>query len=363
MQNNRLYWAVEAVGFAQDGVTSFTPAHGVQSVGLSTNFNLDPILELGQVSIYEQVEEIPDVEVTLEKVLDGYPLLYHLGTLGSTSVDLINRSNHPCTMALSLFAETQTAASGQPVAQTTMSGLFFSSVGYTFQVEGNATESISFVGNDESWSAIGSATFSGNFNNQDVPLAQTYASGGVQRRVNFLFNNPNANLNTALDVNGQVNATYSAPISILPLDIPGISSSGTNDLVTSTQFKCSVQRVNVQADAGRGKLLELGHRKPYFRFLQLPCTITTEIEIMSKSGDLISVREIGPFTNNFNTRNSTIKIATQDGTFINCGTKNRLSNRTIGGGDTSGANQTITYSYQTLDDFSVSHPQDPSGIN
>ncbi len=358
-QNNRLFWAIEAAAFAADGSTAYTVAHGVQSVGMSMNFNLDPVLELGQLSIYEQVEEMPDVEVTVEKVLDGYPLIYHLGTQGSTAVDMINRATHPAIMTMSLFPDTQTAASGQPVAQTVMSGLFFSAVSYKFQTEGNATESVTFVGNDLGWLPFNAATFSGNFDNTDVPLAQTYGSGGVQRRVNFLFNG----ITAGLDSNGQVNATYANPTSILPMDVQGISPSGTNDLVKADQFKCSVQSVEVSASSGRGKLLELGHKKPYFRFLELPVTVSTEITIIAKSGHSIQAKEIGPYANGFNTRNSTIKVAMQDGMFINLGTKNRLSNLSVGGGDTSGANMTITYSYQTLNDFSVSHPQDPSSIN
>jgi hypothetical protein len=359
-QNNRLFWAIEAAAFAADGSASYTVGHGIQSVGMSMNFNLDPVLELGQLSIYEQIEEMPDVEVTVEKVLDGYPLIYHLGTMGSTGVDIINRSTHPSIMTMSLFPDTQTAASGTPVAQSVMSGLFFSNVSYRFQTEGNFTESVSFVGNHLAMVPAGSYTFSGNFNNQDVPLAETYGSGGIQRRVNFLFTGAAA---AGVDANGQINATYANPATILPRDVQGISSSGTNDLVKADQYKCSVQSVEVSASSGRGKLLELGHRKPYFRFLELPVTVSTEITIISKSGHSIQALEVGPYANGFNTRNSTIKIALQDSTFINLGTKNRLSNLSIGGGDTSGANQTITYSYQTLNDFSVSHAQDQSGIN
>ncbi len=359
-QNYRLFWAVEAVGFAGDGVTTFTPAHGVQSAQLSYNFNLDPTLELGQTDIYEQVEEIPDVEFTIEKVLDGYPLLYHLGSIGATAVDLVNRSTRPVTIAMSLFADSQTAASGQPVAQATMSGMLFSSVGYTFPVEGNCTESVTFVGNDLSWILPANSTFSGNFNNADVPLAQTYTSGGIQRRQNVLFTNITG---VGLDANGQINATVLKPTTILPLDVQGISASGTNDPVTGTQYKCSIQRIGVTVDAGRDKILELGRKKPYFRFLTLPVTVTTEIEIISKSGASINVKETGAYTNNFNTRAATIKIATQDSTFINLGTQNRLSNLSFGGGDTSGANQTITYTFQTLNSFSVSHAQDPSSIS
>lgn len=359
-QSNRIFWAVQCLGLAPAGSNLYTPAHGVQSAGLSVNFNLDPIFELGQLSIYEQVEEMPDVELTVEKVLDGYPLIYHLGTNGSTSVDLINRSNNPCNIAMSIFSDSQTAASGQPTASCTMSGMFFSSVGYTFEVGGNATESVSFVGNQMQWQAVGSALFSGNFNNTDVPLAQTFNSGGVQRRVNFLFTN--AVLPGTLDTNGQVNATYASPVTILPRSVQGINASGLNVLVKNDQFAASVQRVSVTADAGRDKLFELGHRKPYYRFLTLPVTVSTEIEIISKSGESINVLEVGPYTNGFNTQNETIKIAMQDSTFINLGTKNRLSNLSIGGGDTSGANQTITYSYQTLNDFLISHSQDPSNI-
>lgn len=358
-QNNRLFWAVEAIGFAADGSPTFTTAHGIQSVGLSLNFNLDPILELGQVSIYEQVEEMPDVEVTVEKVLDGYPLVYHLGTMGSTAVDIVNRATHPAIMAMSLFPDSQTAASGKPVATATMSGLFFSSVSYKFPVEGNSSESVTFVGNDLNWQPYGSSTFSGNFDGTDIPLAQTYDSGGVQRRVNFLFNY----ITAALDSNGAVNATYANPTTILPPDVQGISASGINFLVKADQYACSVQNVDVTVNSGRGKLLELGHRKPYFRFLELPVTVSTDITIISKSGASVNAKEVGPYANGFNTRNSTIKIATQDGLFIDLGTKNRISNMSFGGGDTGGGNQTVTYSYQTLNDFKVSHPQDPSLIS
>lgn len=53
--------------------------HGLQSVGVDTNFNLEQAFELGQLSLYENIEDIPDISVSMQKFLDGYSLIYHLG--------------------------------------------------------------------------------------------------------------------------------------------------------------------------------------------------------------------------------------------------------------------------------------------
>ena len=130
--NKRLYWAVQGIGLADDGETSFTAAHGVQQMGVTTTFNLSEIFEIGQSAIYDNVEDAPDVEITLEKVLDGYPLIYHLASPGATSASLLGRSNERCSLALSTFTDTQDSASGTPNAQMTASGLYVSSLSYTF---------------------------------------------------------------------------------------------------------------------------------------------------------------------------------------------------------------------------------------
>jgi len=52
MANNRLFYAIQQLGF--DGVVDvdgYTAAHGVQSVGMTTNFSLDQVFELGQLAI------------------------------------------------------------------------------------------------------------------------------------------------------------------------------------------------------------------------------------------------------------------------------------------------------------------------
>ena len=87
--NKRVFWACTAVSFCTHGLkvdnglvdtTGCTVAYGVQSVGITTNFNLEQVFELGQIQIYENVEAVPDIEITMEKVLDGEPLLYDLAT-------------------------------------------------------------------------------------------------------------------------------------------------------------------------------------------------------------------------------------------------------------------------------------------
>ena len=70
MANTRVYYATQAVGLkprnAADthGNTEYYPK-GVQSVGISTNFNLEQVFQLGQLEIYDNVENVPDVEVCL----------------------------------------------------------------------------------------------------------------------------------------------------------------------------------------------------------------------------------------------------------------------------------------------------------
>ena len=60
---NRIYFANQQVAFRRDGGATYTAAHGVQSVAVTTTFNLDQAFELGQLSIYENIEGVPDIEV------------------------------------------------------------------------------------------------------------------------------------------------------------------------------------------------------------------------------------------------------------------------------------------------------------
>jgi len=362
MPQQRIWWAVEAVGFAQLGSQTYTAAHGVQNVGVTTAFNLDPVFELGQSRIYENLENIPNIEVQMEKLLDGYPLLYHLATNGAPSATLFGRSNQRTNVALSLFPDTNDSASGAVTAQVDFSGMYVSSVGYQFPADGKFSENVGLVGNYKLWKTTNLATFSGGFDNTDRPLALTYDSGGIQRRQNMLFEPiTGVTMPTTRDENGQVNATTSNKLTILPPDVAGISASGLNELIPGGSNRvCSIQNISTSVDLGREAIFELGHYAPYYRYMTVPVQVSTDIEIIAKSGDYVSATEAGVYSNFHNTRQATIKIATQDGMFIDLGTKNRLSNISIGGGDTGGGNMTVTYTFVTNNDFSVTHPQDPT---
>ena len=105
--NTRVFYATQAVTIGgrgnvaapidswKIGTTIQTGAnqivHGLQSMGVDTNFNLEQAFELGQLSLYENIEDIPDISVSMQKFLDGYSLLYHLG---ASFTDTVHASNN-----------------------------------------------------------------------------------------------------------------------------------------------------------------------------------------------------------------------------------------------------------------------------
>ena len=111
--NKRIFYA------CQSAVATGDMIQGLQSVGMTTNFNLEQAFQLGQLEIFENIEGTPDVEVTLEKVLDGHRLIYHMATTGigaGNSTSLANRSKQRADLRLGIFDEGKnniaTASSG-----------------------------------------------------------------------------------------------------------------------------------------------------------------------------------------------------------------------------------------------------------
>lgn len=344
MPNNRIFYAVQQVGIAPQGITSYTStyaAHGVQSVGITTNFRLEQVFELGQIELYENIENIPDIEINLEKVLDGYPLLYHMATRGSASATLAGRSTVKTQLALSIFSDVQDAASGTPLSEMECSGVYVSRFGYRFPVDGNFTETVTLVGNEKIWRSA-AFRFSGAFNNADSPLAVA-GSGGVNRREDLLYY-PLASGNY---------------YSILPADIDGISASGTNDQSAGV-YAAHIQNISVDVDLRREELFELGRRVAYFRFVNFPVEVTSEFETISIRGDFVQATEAGVLGNGNNLSDRTIRIVAREGTVIDLGTKNKLQTVTQDGGDASGGNVTVRYSYSNFNSCTVYHPNDPT---
>jgi len=360
--NRRIYYPTHAFGLAPLNSTTYTPVHGAQALGVNTNFQLDPISELGQSSIYQLVEQVPEIECTSEKVLDGYCPMYHLSTQGASDGSLIGRSNQRCMLAMSVYGDTQQSSSGVPQSQVQCSGMYWSQLGLSFGTDAPFKESLTWVGNDKT-ALTNNFTFSPTFTNNDLPLALA-GSGGVQIRQDFIFypqggNSPTQENSTTLDINGQV----AAFLSILPPDVAGISSSGTNDRQTQAggvyDFNCHVTSVSVNCSAGREAVLELGRKDPYFRFFTVPAQVTCEIAIIAGEADSINASELGVDGHGNNLVNRSIRIRCLEGSYIDLGTNNKLTSVSFQGGGTDGGQVTTTYSYITYNYLYFAHPQDP----
>ena len=368
MPNNRIFYAVHQVGLKADGSGgNFTEIHGVQSVGMTTNFNLEQIFELGQIAIYENKEEIPDVEISLNKVLDGYPPILTLATTTATTPTLAARSNEKSVFALSIFDDSLTASTGAPGSTVQCSGMYVGSIAYSFPLDDNFNEDVTLVGNDKVWlndpkptnTGLPTPNFSGAFSpsSADSPIGV----GGVNRRENMEFG---FSTGSGLDVNGMV---ADADTTILPPEVYGISNSGTNEKTNGQDFDAHLASISISADLGRENINELGRKGPYFRNVSFPLEVTCDVEVTSSSGDMISATEEGIYSSGLsacefggNLADRTIRIATCEGTRIYLGTKNKLSSVNYTGGDAGGGNVSVTYSFSTFNDLTVMHSGDPN---
>jgi len=362
--NKRIYYACQAVAISDEGWTSSNDlttdelVHGVQSVGITTNFNLEQAFELGQIEIYENIEGTPDVEVTLEKVIDGYPLIYHMattGVIGASQTGLAARADRKCDLRLGIFdaASNNVAAadenSGNSEVEVYCSGMYVSSVSYTVPVDGNATESVTLVGNNKQWLAgantkIVDASVSG-FDGTDQPFAigtDDDPKGGVQRREDVMLNA--SILPTTIFGKGQ---------SLIGSGYGNALVGGTGDpLVHIQNFTCSV-------DLGREDILEFGRKTPYFRPATFPVEVTSEFEVISTSGDWVSAYETGnsdlynTSASGDNLRNECIFLTLRCGVAFDLGNKNKLTSVSYAGGDAGGGNVSSTFSYSNYNVLDV----------
>jgi hypothetical protein len=354
MANNRIFYACQAVAIEPCLVGGMTAVHGVQSVGVNTNFNLEQAFELGQIQIYENIEGLPEIEVTLEKVLDGYPLMYHLASSEATNSSLVSRAKERCCVALGIYSDAVDAVSGAAPVEIYMSGMYFSNLSYKLVTDGNATESVTLVGNHKVWNTsnpkitnIVVGNLSGDGQGTDEPLALTNSDGGIQRRENVVMAD-----------------------CILPQSIYGVSanSSAGNAVGMDNLPLVHVQDCTISTDLSRDNILELGRKAPYYRAPKYPVEVTCEFNVISVSGDFVSAYEegkpayVGTRNEGNNTIQETIKMVLQDGTIFDLGNKNRLASVTYGGGDTGGGNVSMKFSYSTYNQLTVTHPEDPAGL-
>ena len=342
-RNDRIFYACQAVAIASTGttVTANHVVHGVQSVGMTTSFNLEQVFEFGQIQIYDNVEGVVDVEVTVEKAIDGDRLMYLMASQDAGKTDLVSATKKRSDVYLAIYSDAADQVSATNKQSVVMnSGMYINSISYTYPVDGTATESISFAGNDRFWNAVTAGTIgtapstlypdglSTGLTGSDTP-----ASGDVVRRVDVNVKN-----------------------STLPSQV--VTQGYDPDLPTDTLSEGRhVQSITVSSDFGTENINELGRFGPYAKYASYPVEVTCEIEVMATSGDLVSVSGT-----NKNLGDETIVIIDQAGTRINLGTSNKLSSVSYTGGDTGGGNATITYSYSNFNDLTVFNPIDSSSL-
>ena len=324
-RNDRIFYAVQAVAIVPEGaaITADAIARGVQSVGLNANFTLDQVFETGQLAIYANIEDVADVEVTMEKVIDGHPLLFNLASNGLCKTNLVAASKNKSDVYLAVFQDTDIDASdANPTNVCWNSGMYTSSVSYNYSVDGNATESVTLVGNERFWNDAANET-------------------GVTAESRW----------TGYDPWGSVQGPQSGVVRRVDVDLsestlPGIVKSQGGDKTGDNNFH--IQSISVSCDFGQENINELGRFGPYAKFTSFPIEVTCDFEVIATSGDLQTVSGNGT-----NLTGEPIVIKDNSGTILNLGTSNKLSSVSYSGADTGGGNATVSYSYTNFNDLLV----------
>lgn len=342
---------------------------GIQSVGFSTSVAFEPMFQLGQTELYGRTEsQSPEIEATISKGFDGTELLY-ITLMGGNSVAgskqpaelLMNNSE----LELAIFSESVPYASGTPESVVYCSGMYISNVSLNFPLDGMATEEITLVGDTKFWrSAQMSSESYGS--NKETKIGEASAHAPYQR---WSLDKEDANC-------------------VLPSGIDGYP----------------IQSISVSMGMGRESIQELGTRGKYCRYATFPFEVTTEFEVIAgkrpatfnaASADL----EVGgyDFFNDFDYacssdakynidrvvgddddatgtdpsdgnieagyidagfRDQPIKLkfcgaTASDSLIIDLGTKCRTTSVNYSGGDTGGENVTLSYSFQSYNEFKI----------
>lgn len=372
--NKRIFYACQAVGISEMNVASpdIYVLHGVQSVGVNTAFNLEQVFELGQLEIYENIEGIPEVEVTLEKVLDGHPLIYTAATCASEDggffsakgAGLAQRANNQCCVHLGIFDETvNTVSNVNATTQVYMSGMYVSNVSYTMPTDGNMTESVTLAGNHKQWSNSNNSTAATLLDAANT--AKLLGSGTGASRVGIDQPSGVDTIGVARRENFNMAASI-VPKSIIKATSPNlvlgniVETSGNGYDSASKTNKVHIQSATVSTDFGREDVFELGRKFAYYRPATFPIEVTCELEVLSNSGDFVNALEEGdpglmsnPRTSGNNTSDETIKLVIDNGYTFDLGSRNKLSSINFAGGDAGGGNATMTFSYTNFNDLQV----------
>lgn len=368
---NRIYYAVQVVQMqgvngpgidpgAPDAVGNWRTVMGVQSIGISTNFNLENIFQLGEFDQYDVLDDNPEIEVTLNKVVDYQDPIFKLACGGSayntTGKNVLELASRRCNVKLAVGSDiTNQNATGVLPYVVKMTGMYLSSITYTFATDGNFTEEATLVGNNKVWytgtvepTNLTANTTTGEQihitpNGGHVQGLNNVRATGIARRWNL-------NLGDSVLPSGVT--TWDGGI-ICPYDgakfvVPHITS------------------LTVSCDLGREPLFQLGSRNPYTRFVNVPLEVTSEFEVIATDFD-ISASDFGSASacvansRNLKAKEIYLRLCGPDtnggsanfGINFYLGKNNRLTSVNYSGGDTGGGNVTVTYSFTGYNNFYV----------
>lgn len=376
MPNQRVFYPMKRLGIAGEGETSsgnstlaFTQVTGAQSAGVSTTFNLEQVFELGMLPVYSHVEGLPDVGVDVERVLDGHCPLYLLATgltTGSavrggaqsrstganrkppTEDSLVGKQDVVCNILIMIYSETEAfagagVADATPTSKVLMEDMQVTSVSYNFGVDGNSTESISFAGNHKDYTPSQTLTWTSDkyIKSGQLDVPSTTTAFGIVQRQDLKFGNSSGDCKLPYDIAGL--AQYSHGGTDYPYGYNG--TDGTDMIIP-------IQSISVSASLARETITQLGEKSPYARPLAFPVEVTTEISVIAGAE---GAQGVDALPEQDNTKDMQIEIYTKTGLSIKLGSKNRLTSVNVSGGDASGGNDSITYSYVTYNEFEVDH--------
>ena len=374
-------WAPGASNGAVDNVNGlWEVVRGVQSVGVTTNFVTEQAFQLGQVELYEVAERQPEVEATLEKVLDGTKPMFFMVTDPAFNANIVGKvASYRVDVALGIYADSQTRAQNDPLTVQTLSGMYLSSVAYNFSVDGPSTEEIGLVGNDKLWALLDTGV-SGHPNaisaadtdaGDDAQAPEGIPLGAFSGLQELAGGTAAAGLTTVVGSGVTRREEVDISRSVLPQQIPGVSGaqsvadvdattlggSGTITVVTANTDNIieHIQSISLSVDFGREDIFELGSKRPFAKTASFPIQTSASIEVISAEGDLVDAKAGLDCGTDELQQNNTIIVRTCDGLQVDLGDTMFLESIDQAGGGADGGNLTATFNYTGFNVFNVTH--------
>jgi hypothetical protein len=312
---------------------------------MNTTFDTQQTFQLGSLDLYNISENVPNVEVTINKLLDGTAPLYLMCMGGRSGIAGANcevfddiqtnlkgfggLASNSVDFRLGIYDGIDTSSTGTTNDFVLCERMYLSRLSYTFPIDGNGTEEVSLVGNKKLWSK-----------NDNLGTMTGYSFDTNTLKASRLARRQFVDVST----------------SKLP-----IASGGMPTGVSATHL----QSITISANLGRENINELGAFAPRTRYATFPIEVTSEFEVVATEGDYVDAKDFlsqsGCTIMYKNLAMLPIQInvcgapAVGGGSASNLeiflGSGNQLTSVNYTGGDTGGGNATVTYSFRNYNDF------------